>query len=274
MRVLLLTAAVLAGCTGGDPAAEAVAALGSVGVLHVDRVAGAGQTALSAGFARYRGLEAPAVLGLLGSASPAELESCAFVVADEALGADRAEVELLDVGTIQVRVAGSEARLSPRPFPDLASVVAGVFYAGDASLGAPVADADEYVFQAAGSLEVPAFDAIVPAPADPTDLQLDGVSIDALSSLDRTRTADLTWAAGDPRDVVEIELRSHGEVLSCAAADDGGFRLSREALATLTADPRATLLVRRVRVSPVDVTGVDEAFARIAVTRSVPVELR
>ncbi len=264
---------------GGEPAGVSGAAIeeGSVGVLHVERIAeGVGSsTVLSAAFARYRGVDVGSVLDLLGSGPAAAPESCAYVGADEPLlGIERAEVELLDVGTLQVRVAGTEARLSPRAFPDLASVLAGVFYAGDASLAVPVADLDEYSFQAAGSEEIPAFDAVVPAPAEPSDLRIGDRAVGEPISLSRDLGVELSWGAGDPRDTIEIEVRAHGDVLACAAIDDGGFRIDPDALAILAPDASATLVVRRVRVTPVDVSGVDDAFARVTVTRTLAVDLR
>jgi hypothetical protein len=270
----------LAGCTAEAAAVESETLEGSVGVLHVERLAdglapgdATGDTILSAAFARYRGLEAGSVVGLLGSGAAAELESCAFVGPDDGL-AGSAEVELLDVGTIRVRVADTEANLVPRAFPDLASVIAGVFYAGDAQLAVPAADVDEYAFQAAGSAEVPAFDAVVPAPGEVAEVRVDGRSLAEAISLVREAGVEIVWSAGDPRDVVELEIRAGGDTLACAARDDGSFSVAPAALATLAADAGAALVVRRVRVSPVDVPGLDDAFARIAVTRAVDVDLR
>lgn len=323
-KVLALALALAgAGCTasaeGMGPEVATPELVGSVGVLHVERVAderelsrsvdgvvalegvelegldgadtlepSSARTELSAAFARYRGLDSATVLGLLGGRSPADLEACTFVGADDALVAadvvdDRGwgEVELLDVGTMRVRVADTEASLSPRAFPDLASVLAGVFYAGDASLAVARADADEYTFRADGSTEVPAFEAIVPAPAAPTDLRVDTVLVDAASieagqTLAAARDAglDLTWAAADARDLIEIEIRSGGDVLACASRDDGQFRIGAESLATLAPDAAAAMIVRRVRVTPVDVPGLDDAFARIAITRELAIDLR
>jgi hypothetical protein len=274
----LALALVGVGCTAGEAAGvvEESAAQGSVGVLHVERIADAetgGSTVLSAAFARYRGIDSRAVLGLLGSRSAAELEGCVFVGENEGTVAS-GEVELLDVGTIEVRVAGTEAHLAPRAFPDLASVLAGVFYAGDATLAEPRPDLDEYAFEAAGSDEIPAFDAVVPAPAAPLDLRIDGSVISAPTALRRESGVDVTWAEADLRDVIEIEVRSHGDVLACASRDDGSFHVDAESLATLAPDGAAELIIRRVRVSPVDVTGLDDAFARIAVSRAALVDLR
>jgi hypothetical protein len=285
----VILALVGVGC-GAEPVGVAEAAVGSVGVLHVERLVTdaadelgptvlPGPTVLSAAFARYRGLEAGSVLGLLGSGTTAAPGSCAYLGSaslgsGDALGTLAAEVELLDVGTLQVSVAGTEARLSPRAFPDLASVLAGVFYAGDADLGSPRAGIDEYAFRAAGSDEIPAFDAVAPVPAAPADLRIDGTLASELVALSREGGFEVSWAPGDARDTVEIEVRSHGDVLVCAAHDDGTLRIDADSLAILAPDVDATLRVRRVRVTPLDVTGVDDAFARITVTRSLALELR
>jgi hypothetical protein len=276
-----------AACTGGDPAAvsSADAEEGSIGVLHVERLSeevagdGARRTALRAAFARYRGVDGRSVVTLLGSGPAAEIESCAWSPAGSPHVSESAEVELLDVGTIRVRVAGTETRLVPRAFPDLASVLAGVFYAGESSasgsgLAVPRPDLDEYTFQASGSAEVPGFEAVVPAPAEPAEIRVDGVPATEPRAITRDAGLDLAWSAGDPRDVIEIEIRAGGEVLACAARDDGGFRVEPAALATLSPDPRGTLVIRRVRVTPVDVPELHDAFARIAVTRALDVDVR
>jgi hypothetical protein len=287
MTAALVLAAL--GCgTASEPGVRSAYATGSVGILHVDRfdvpLEGSqpleegrtfeeGRTALGAAFARYRGADARSVLELLGSAAVAIPETCTYVGADEPLRVDDAEVELLDVGTILVQVANTEARLAPRAFPDLASVVAGVVYAGDATLAVPSADV-EYAFRAAGSADIPAFDAVALAPASIAELRVGGSAPTRSSAISRDVGLELTWAAGDPSDTIEFEIRAHGDALACAAIDDGSFRVDPESLAILAPDAGASLVLRRVRVSPVDVPGIDDSFARVTVSRTFPVELR
>ena len=266
------------GCSGAGPGAvEATVTDGSIGVLEVERTDGSregGQrTALSAAFARYRGLDTGEVLGLVGHRLSGSLESCEFTAEGEALAHGEGEVELLDVGGIRVRLAGAELTLAPRAFPDLASVMAGVFYAGDAQLVAPRAELDEYTFDAAGSFEVPAFDAVVPAPSGLAEVRIGDAWLAEGVALDRETGFELAWAAGDADDRVEVELRAHGDVLRCVARDDGATRIDAEALAPLAPDPEATLVVRRVRIVPLDISGLDEAFARVSVARAVSAAL-
>lgn len=268
------------GCgTASEPGVRSAYATGSVGILHVDRFdvpfegGEEGRTALGAAFARYRGADARSVLELLGRTAVAMPETCTYVGADEPLQVDDAEVELLDVGTMFVQVANTEARLAPRAFPDLASVLAGVVYAGDATLAVPSADV-EYAFRAAGSDDIPAFSAVALAPASISELRVGGVMPSQASVVSRDSGLDLMWAAGDPADTIEFEIRAHGDALACAAIDDGSFRVDPESLAILAPDSEASLVLRRVRVSSVDVPGIDDAFARVTVSRTFPVELR
>jgi hypothetical protein len=283
---LVLSAPVLAGCTvEPEPGIEAGALSGSVGVLHVERSGVAGRTVLRAAFARYQGVEGDSVLSLLGSRSPAELGMCSLVDANEDAIAGNAssfesQVELLDVGALSVSLADAETRLSPSTFPDLASVLVGVFYAGDAALPLPEAEVDEYRFQAEGGVEVGAFDVVVPAPAEPSGLALigaDGTSaaLDGrLTEIGRTGALELTWDGEDPRDYIEIEIEAAGQTLACSARDVGALRIAHEELALLEADAQARLVVRRVRISPFDAAGMDVAFARITAVRTIPLAVQ
>jgi hypothetical protein len=280
-----------------EPRSSSHALSGSVGVLHVDRtVEGAtvdgvgGSTVLRAAFARYRGIDGEAVLRLLGSGSAAGVGRCALsdpagvdpagALGAGELGTVEADVELVDVGALHVSVADTETRLSPRTFPDLASVLAGVFYAGDGPLATPVPELDEYRFRADGSFEVGAFEVVVPAPAAPRGLALvgaDGTSavLDGrLTEVSPSAAVTLLWDADDPRDLVEIELTAAGQTLACLAHDEGAFRISADDLSMVIPDLDARLTVRRVRATPFDAPGIEVAYARVAAERSFPIALR
>jgi len=236
------------------------------------------RTVLRAAFARYQGIDGDSVLRLLGSGSTAELGACSRGV--DPLAADEADVELIDVGALHIAVADTEARLTPRTFPDLASVLAGVFYAGDAALAMPRPESDEYRFSAEGSDAVGPFEVVVPAPAEPNGLTL--VGDDGTAALLDGRVAEVRrdgaltvqWDAEDPRDSIEIELSAAGETLSCLTRDEGSFRIARSMVEALPADQAARLSVRRVRVSAFDVPGIDVAYTRVTAVRSAPLSLR
>ncbi len=72
----------------------------------------------------------------------------------------------------------------------------------------------------------------------------------------------------------KLDLISGGHVVECVARDDGAFRVDRGLLARLDPDGSARLVVRRVRLSPVDVTGIDTAWMSLSATRTVPITVK
>lgn len=280
--ILIASALFSAACTstGEDVGAATLdSRAGSLGILQVERLsAGPGEldappAQLGAAFARYQGLSGDAVVRLLGGRPASALDACTLAGGDlDGLSSADASVELLDVGVIEVRVGESAARLVPRTFPELARVAAGFFYAGDAELGAVRADVDAYTFRAEGSAELPGFEVAVPVPAELLDVRLDGVPLTELPNgsgtlIARDRDLEVSWEGLDPRDQVEVELVSGGATVVCRARDDGSFRVPGAALAPLSSDESARLVLRRVRVQPFDAAGVDVAYVRLASTR-------
>jgi hypothetical protein len=244
---------------------------GSLGLLSVERFVDVDSQSLprlvaGAKVARYRGLQGDALLGLLG-ALPRELETCRVEAGLNSLALEpEAHVELLSVGDISVRLGESVTTLSPRLFPPLASTAAGLFYAGDAEIVAPRAENDEYVLSAPGEAGMGSFEMVAGAPSELSGLSAEGLRIEGRLAITREHAVTLTWEPEDPRDRIEIELYAGGSVLSCAGRDDGHFVVSSEALAAIDADDDASMVVRRVRVLPLDISGIDSAYARIATT--------
>lgn len=283
--VILGIVTALGGCavdvgSATDTTAEAGAALtGTVGLLEIDRRVDEQGAHLSAAFARYQGVAEQDVLSLVGrSRARAELDSC-VLASDEPNVPETALVELVDVGTLQVGLepldtrvvqAIPTARLVARTFPDVASVMAGVFYAGATDLPAPRAEADAYVVEATGGQDVGAFRVGVAAPSEVAML----VVGDGDGTIARDRALELSWLPGTPADAIEIEIGSRGESVVCTAVDDGAFRLEPALIAALGADADAQLSVRRVRVRAFGAEGLESAFARVAVTRSERVSIR
>lgn len=283
-RIALSVLVFLGGCAldvGGtsDGATEAGAALeGTVGVLEIDRRVDEQGAILTAAFARYQGLEEQDVVNLVSSGARPELDACTMVEGDVPLPLE-ADVELVDVGALDVRLESAglpfaRSTLVARTFPDVASVMAGVFYAGEATLPLPVANTDAYVVEASGGRNVGSFRVEVTAPPEVGAM----VFGDDLGRVARDRSLDFSWEPGTGQggapDVVELELASRGGTLLCTAADDGAFRIEPAQLAGLAADDDAELIVRRVRVRAFDADGLESAFARIAITRSERVVVR
>lgn len=271
--VFLGGCAVDVGSTTDGPT-EAAALSGSVGVLEIDRRVDDEGTLVTAAFARYRGLAEQDVISMVSSGARPELDACTRVDGDVPLLLD-ADIELVDVGALALHLENGAIRsestqLVARTFPDVASMMAGVFYAGEATLPLPQAERASYVVDASGGRDVGAFRVEIAAPAE-VAVRVYG---DQEGHVARERPLDFAWVPGDATgvpDVIELELASIGGTVLCTAADDGAFRIEPAQLATLAVDRDAELTVRRVRVRAFEAEGLESAFARVAITRSTRV---
>lgn len=252
--------------------------VGSVALLQVERFVdsdgASSRVVAGTKVARFRGLDGDALLRLLG-AQPLDLETCELGggLSTEPVSLE-AQVELLSVGDIGLRNASAATTLVPRLFPALSTTAVGWFYATDTDLPAPRAELDEYVVSAPGEQGLGAFEAVLAAPAELSEIEVRGVALENLSSVLRDANLTLSWEADDPRDRIEVELLSGGSVLTCAARDDGQLTISAAQLAELEADENATLVVRRVRGTSFDMQGIEASYARVATTRSTTLAVR
>jgi hypothetical protein len=276
-RVVLPSACVLAvaACTTSgseDAGAEIDVQSGSLGLVSVERfVDGESLPRLIAGakIARYRGIPGDALLELLGAA-PRELETCKLEGGLNGLAVGpEARVQLVPVGDISIRLGDSVTTLTPRVFPALASTASGYFYAGDTEIVVPRAELDEYLISARGETGLGAFEMVAAAPGELAGLGFDGTRVEANPAFVRGHDLSLSWEPEDPRDSIELEIYTGGSVLSCACRDDGQFTLGAEELASLESDEHASLVVRRVRILPIELSGIQTAYARIATTRTL-----
>lgn len=267
------------GCTstgsedaGADPALSSLAVIGLERSVNGD--AEGASLSTSAKVARFRGIDGDGLLKVLG-AEPRELETCGSAGAlEEVPLGPQAQVDLLSVGAIEVGLADQHHSLSPRLFPALATTAAGWHYAGAAELPGPASAGEEpFVLSAAGQAGLGKFELRGNTPRDVHALSSGGVALQAGSLLSRANDLEFTWEAASG-DRIEIEIFAGGSTLSCAARDDGHFRISRAQLRVLDADESAALIVRRVRTVPVDMAGVESAYARVAVTRSISLRVQ
>lgn len=251
---------------------------GSLALVSLERFEAA-ETALprlvaSAKFARFHGIQGDALLQLLG-AETGEVESCRL---ESGLGQldvpEQARVELLSVGDLSVRLGDNLTTLPPRLFPALATTASGFFYAGDAELVAPRAELDEYTISARGEEGLGAFEIVAASPGEPLGLNAQGALVDRVLELSRGHDLALTWEPEDPHDRIEFELYAGGSVLACACRDDGHFVLPKDQLSALEGDDDASVVVRRVRVVPIELSGIEAGYARLATTRTLDALVR
>jgi hypothetical protein len=262
-----------------DAGVVAPSGVGSLALVRVERQAEAlespARITSSIKVARYRGLDGERLLRLLG-AEGRELDACAAIGGlDEAPLPSSAQVELLSVGSIALRLGTREAQphvLSPRLFPALATTAGGFFYA-DAFDG-EAGDGPEVVVSAAGRDGVGRFELALTMPEQVSGLELDTLAQDGPIALTRDRALELAWEPGAQGGYLELELYAGGSVLTCTLRDDGHFSLPRERLEAMDADDNAVLVLRRVHVAPVAVQGVESAYAHLSSARTSAIQLR
>lgn len=275
-NVAPLCALLAVGCTTADPDDAGVELTGksSLALMQLERhLDGEADVRLTAGakIAQYRGIEGEGLLRLLG-ADARDLETCGTTLGAEELSVGpQAHVELLSVGDVTLRVGGARHQLGPRLFPALATTAAGWFYAG--ALDAAELEGEEYELSAPGERGIGRFAVTIPAPAEVQGLL--GIDLSGDGPLLRDHDLELTWEPeGHEGERVEIEIYSGGAMLACALRDDGQFVIPAPRVRGLDADENASLVVRRVRFVPVDMAGVDVAYARVATTRFYPLRVR
>jgi hypothetical protein len=267
------------GCTSGyseDAGVELASSQSSLALVALERTEGSdserARLSASAKVARFRGIDGDGLLKLLG-AELRDLESCGMAAALEPGVSAAAQVDLLSVGPITVRLGDARHSLAPRLFPALATTAAGWFYAGGLELSA-TAGSEELSLSAPGERGQGKFELFGAIPAEVQGLSLSGLPAEAGVTLTRSESIELTWEPEGPGDRIEIELFAGGSALSCAARDDGHFTLSRAQLQLVEADEDASLVVRRVRVLPVEMTSIESAYARLASARTFTLPLR
>jgi hypothetical protein len=214
-------AGTVTGATGtGD--AETPATNAVILVERMVNAAEASRAVASARFIRVAGSSTAGALQTIGAsldlpppgscATVTSLAAGAGSLAAGALsdGAERALIELADVGSVAIDTGGALARLAPRQVPDVTDVVSGVVYAraADPSLfpaGAP------YVVHVTGGADLDPIDAPATAPADPTDVHLVGEDGRGRAELAAGAPIEFDWPSGAPvGDVLYADVRPIG----------------------------------------------------------------
>jgi hypothetical protein len=128
-------------------------------------------------------------------------------------------LELADLGQVTAELGGAPVSLTARHVPDPAGMLSGVVY--NARLSEPGAvEGRKLVVRAAPTDPDAAFVAEVRVPADVSDLRLAGQDPRELSAA--PGPTELTWLAGEPEDIIVVDVRAQGRPpVRCAFADAG-----------------------------------------------------
>ncbi|MBI2897221.1 MAG: hypothetical protein HYY06_26930 [Deltaproteobacteria bacterium] len=288
------------GCSGDDAVPEAgPEARGSFAVLLVERARFDGELPssryehfeMSGRVARFSGIErerVAAILGIDGLDEPVELDSCdaptalslADDVAVEEMG--RAEIDLVDVGPIDVRAGSRSLRLEPQSFPGLLDVLSGAVYGADEREGIEWSSGADYSFLAGGALDIGSFEAVGSAPDELVVLRVGGDDPTlGTAAIERQLDLLLRWEPGDQRDTLRVDLtwsQLGTEMrLECNAIDDGAFVIPASVLrqvpeGAFAVSPRVTM--HRVRRRSFAAPGLDEGVLLFEQSETFPVRIR
>lgn len=291
--LLLLAILSLHACSGeegaGGPAAlEPGSRLGLVSVTHEHDWGTARDDALlttTAQFVRYRSLERHQVARLLalplepGRDLPAAADRCdtydlsLHTAADIAIQTEeRATVDLLEAGDLQVRTQDNALTLFPRHFPGLLPFISGVVY-GEAS-ATQAGRAGEVTASSNGGDAVGPFEARVVSPEVPDLTQVGATTLPGpRASVSPARDMVVRWAPGrvtaDTVTYLEVRYSDQGleRAARCRVQDDGHFEVPARIMAHLGSQARMELC--RMRSAPFQADGLDQAELRVVVKESV-----
>lgn len=254
LRPVTRLGAVLAiGCGGGvEPDAAPPSAPREIGL--VEMTLGGDVVVARAVFARVRDLDAGAaarLLGLRDDAWTASLVEDACAAADpsddldDALAAEAADVDLIEIGPLAVRAGGRAEPLAPQPI--VLPFAAGLVYAADL----PWLPDSEYTIEGADGRLL----GVLPPPetrlaADPV-LSARGLAVrwEAADGADRPAQIEIAWVR-----------HGRGRLVRCLAADDGAFDLP-PALLEGADGSTGTVAVAIERVRSAEAGGVRVRFA-------------
>jgi hypothetical protein len=279
---LLAIAPAALGCAGnvsGSGSAADAESTATHAVVVVERSTDAVDGVRTEASARFVRVAASSTLDVVLQAVGAALElpargSCASVnLAPHATPSDTPmpSVELVDVGAVALEAAGVETRFGLRQVPDVTDVLTGVVYARAAD--GPVLPAGAaYSLRVSGGPNVTAFHAIAVAPNDPGDVSLAGESASG-TLLAQGPALDVTWArdpaASAAGDVLYVDIQPAG--VRCVLVDSGKG-VGNEAHASVPTslfDDAGTLVLHRVRRTPLVIGAVADGEVRFDFSRSL-----
>jgi hypothetical protein len=179
-------------------------------------------------------------------------------------------VELSDVGTVAIEVAGGAAtRLVPRQLPDVTDVVTGVVYARAAEATLLPA-ASLYMLHVGGAPGLGAFDIAAMAPNDPSDVRVAGEDPPGML-VAKGAAVDVSWVADGADDVIYADVQPAG--VRCVLSNPGDRAtsdgLAHGSVSMSLLDDAGTLVVHRLRQEPIVARGVDDGEVRFDFSRSI-----
>jgi hypothetical protein len=290
--LLALLASLAAGCAVGDEKPAATASddagdrelHGRIAHLTVSTRNTLGRddvpVSVAAQFVEFAGVETRSVRRSLDLwTPPSELVDGECVLRDEATMLDprdwySSRIDLLHAGTLHVASPAAEVALSPRPMPDLLPYLGGYTYGTDARNPLRYEPELPLALWSEGGDAVGGFGLELELPPPISLAYVGGQAVGSAAAVDVDLGGDLLvlWEPAGSDELVYLLVEEDGvdpgPRLTCVAFDDGGFRLSRDALELLRSEGargRLRLTLRRARVADLGLPDFDRAEA-VAIT--------
>ena len=179
-------------------------------------------------------------------------------------------VELLDAGDVTIEAEGEPTLLAPRAFPTVTDSISGVLYTSR-DRSEPLPAMAPYRLKTSGGSNLPALRAEAFAPGALEQVTVGGLPLEELTEIDVRQPMDLTWAVGEPGDLVYVELAVAGQPTTiCSFRDDAGAGTVSGSLAPAGASGRVG--VHRLRSLPFTAEEVDRAELRFDFELSAQVD--
>ncbi|RYZ05328.1 MAG: hypothetical protein EOO73_20100 [Myxococcales bacterium] len=177
--------------------------------------------------------------------------------------------EFLKAGDVLLGANDSQTLLAPRAFP---LEVAGFVYTSRDQASASLPSGGGYLLKTSGSEQLAPLEVRVQAPEELRDVTVAGYPLTAVESVDARAGATIAWRAGDPRDVVYVEVAGApeaGNLGVCAFRDSEGFGALPRGLFGATGS--GSLTFHRLREVAADVPSLDGAEVRFDFALTAPV---
>jgi hypothetical protein len=287
----------------------------STAVVLIERTVASGESTRAEAVARFLRMRSGPVddeaLRMVGATVDFPAVGACSVLSkakDPAIAAARA-VELVDVGSVAIEANGVSISLPARRLPDIVDLVSGVVYSTRASDPDTLPSDATYILRASGPATVagdPDFQPLVASAVAPVALgESDALVVagqDARNpngvTLSLDGPVDLAWGAGNPSDLVYVDITAspafastgnptvastalssaqavrcvfsdagHASLAASAFVDDGSLLGAQQGLALAT---QGILSVHRLHREPFQARGIDSGEIRFDFARVVP----
>ncbi|HEX4475573.1 MAG TPA: hypothetical protein VH142_10880 [Polyangiaceae bacterium] len=224
-----------AACANEPPTASADGDVGRTqAVVTIDRTDPASLDALGSASAVARFISVPAYLDpsrvLIAAGATLDLppfDGCSSSDSPDELApplASQDPVEFVEAGDVAIHAADSVSSLVPHAFPTVGSFASGVLYTTKDREASALPTGVPYLVSASGSTSVSALHLTADAPPSPSDIQVAGVALRDVTEVKTSSPLELKWAAGEPSDVVYVELLAYdgSPSILCTFRDETG----------------------------------------------------